>query len=66
MNSSARPVTWGPNIRNAAGPNSTTLGAVSASTSNGLLSSAHGRCRYFLAKSLDQTARIASVTDEES
>uniref|UniRef100_A0A915KLJ6 Uncharacterized protein n=1 Tax=Romanomermis culicivorax TaxID=13658 RepID=A0A915KLJ6_ROMCU len=50
----------------AAGANSTTSVAVSASTLNSSLSSAHGRWGYFVAKSVDQTALIASVMDEES
>uniref|UniRef100_A0A915IC72 Uncharacterized protein n=1 Tax=Romanomermis culicivorax TaxID=13658 RepID=A0A915IC72_ROMCU len=66
INSSARQATSGPNIHSAAGANSTTWAAVSASTSNSLLSSAHGRCGYFVAKSVDQTAGIALVMDEES
>uniref|UniRef100_A0A915JE34 Uncharacterized protein n=1 Tax=Romanomermis culicivorax TaxID=13658 RepID=A0A915JE34_ROMCU len=66
MNLSAHPATLGPNICNAAGPDSTTSAAVSPSTSNGSLSSAYGRCRYFLAKWVDQTVGIPLVMDEES
>uniref|UniRef100_A0A915J8I1 Uncharacterized protein n=1 Tax=Romanomermis culicivorax TaxID=13658 RepID=A0A915J8I1_ROMCU len=66
INSSARIATSGPNIRMAAGNESTMPAAVSASTSNGSLSSSQGRCRYFLAKSVDPTACIAWVMDEES
>uniref|UniRef100_A0A915I1E8 Uncharacterized protein n=1 Tax=Romanomermis culicivorax TaxID=13658 RepID=A0A915I1E8_ROMCU len=66
MNSRAPQATSGPNISNAAGAESTTLAAVSASISNGLLSNPHGRCQYFLAKSIDRTACIPSVRDNES
>uniref|UniRef100_A0A915JVI7 Secreted protein n=1 Tax=Romanomermis culicivorax TaxID=13658 RepID=A0A915JVI7_ROMCU len=52
INSSARRATSGPNIRSAAGVESTTSAAISASISNGWLSSTHWRCRYFLAKSV--------------
>uniref|UniRef100_A0A915HWR8 Uncharacterized protein n=1 Tax=Romanomermis culicivorax TaxID=13658 RepID=A0A915HWR8_ROMCU len=48
MNSRAHRATLGPNIRNAAGAQSTTLATLSASTLNGSLSSAHERCGYFL------------------
>uniref|UniRef100_A0A915LA58 Uncharacterized protein n=1 Tax=Romanomermis culicivorax TaxID=13658 RepID=A0A915LA58_ROMCU len=66
MNSRACQGTWGPNIGNATGPESTTLVAVSTWTFNGSLSSAHSKCGYFLAKSIDQTAHITLVTDNES
>uniref|UniRef100_A0A915L5Y1 Uncharacterized protein n=1 Tax=Romanomermis culicivorax TaxID=13658 RepID=A0A915L5Y1_ROMCU len=66
INSSARQATSGPNIHSATGANSITSAAVSASTSNSLLSSTHGRWGYFVAKSVDQTARIGLVMDEES
>uniref|UniRef100_A0A915KQX7 Uncharacterized protein n=1 Tax=Romanomermis culicivorax TaxID=13658 RepID=A0A915KQX7_ROMCU len=66
MNSRAHRATSCPNIHNAAGAKSTTLAAISASTSNSSLSSANGRCRYFSAKSIDQMARIVLVTDDES
>uniref|UniRef100_A0A915IZN1 Uncharacterized protein n=1 Tax=Romanomermis culicivorax TaxID=13658 RepID=A0A915IZN1_ROMCU len=62
----AHRATLGPNIHNAAGADSTTSVAISTSTSNGSLSSAHGRCGYFLAKSVDHTVSIALVMDEES
>uniref|UniRef100_A0A915HPW0 Uncharacterized protein n=1 Tax=Romanomermis culicivorax TaxID=13658 RepID=A0A915HPW0_ROMCU len=48
------------------GAERTTIAAVSASTSSGSLNNAQGRCQYFLAKSVDQTARIVSVRDDES
>uniref|UniRef100_A0A915KL85 Secreted protein n=1 Tax=Romanomermis culicivorax TaxID=13658 RepID=A0A915KL85_ROMCU len=64
--SSARRATSGPNICSAAGAESIMSAAASATTLNGSLSSTHRRCRYFVAKSIDQTACIASVTDEAS
>uniref|UniRef100_A0A915HMW8 Secreted protein n=1 Tax=Romanomermis culicivorax TaxID=13658 RepID=A0A915HMW8_ROMCU len=66
INSSAHRATSGPNIPSAAGAKSTTLAALSTSTSKSSLSSTHGRWGYFLAKSVDQTAHITSATDKES
>uniref|UniRef100_A0A915IUY4 Uncharacterized protein n=1 Tax=Romanomermis culicivorax TaxID=13658 RepID=A0A915IUY4_ROMCU len=66
MNLRAHRATSGPNICNAASAESTTSTVVHASTSNSSLSNTQGRCQYFLAKSVDQTARIASVTEDES
>uniref|UniRef100_A0A915JCA8 Uncharacterized protein n=1 Tax=Romanomermis culicivorax TaxID=13658 RepID=A0A915JCA8_ROMCU len=66
MNLRARRATSGPNIYNAMGAESTTLAAMSASTLKGLLSKAQGKCGYFSTKSVDQTAPIAWITDDES
>uniref|UniRef100_A0A915IC55 Uncharacterized protein n=1 Tax=Romanomermis culicivorax TaxID=13658 RepID=A0A915IC55_ROMCU len=65
MNLRAPLATTGPNICKATGAESTTSAAVSASTSNSSLSNTQGRCEYFLAKSVDQMSRIASVMDDE-
>uniref|UniRef100_A0A915J599 Secreted protein n=1 Tax=Romanomermis culicivorax TaxID=13658 RepID=A0A915J599_ROMCU len=66
INSRAHRATWGPNICSAPGAKSTTSVAVSTSTSIGLLSNTQGRCRYLSEKSVDQMARITSVTNDES
>uniref|UniRef100_A0A915KKQ9 Uncharacterized protein n=1 Tax=Romanomermis culicivorax TaxID=13658 RepID=A0A915KKQ9_ROMCU len=66
MNSRARRVISGPNTCNTTGPESTMSGPMRASTWNGSLSSANGKCEYFLAKSADQMAHIALVMDDES
>uniref|UniRef100_A0A915JJ47 Uncharacterized protein n=1 Tax=Romanomermis culicivorax TaxID=13658 RepID=A0A915JJ47_ROMCU len=66
MNLRARRATSGPNICNAMGAESTTLATMSASTLKGLLSKAQGKCGYFSAKSIDQTAPITLMTDDES
>uniref|UniRef100_A0A915KE33 Uncharacterized protein n=1 Tax=Romanomermis culicivorax TaxID=13658 RepID=A0A915KE33_ROMCU len=66
MNSRTCLVTSGPYICSATGAESTTSGALKTSTLNSSLSNAHGRSQYFLAKSIDQTNRIASVMDDET
>uniref|UniRef100_A0A915KDR9 Uncharacterized protein n=1 Tax=Romanomermis culicivorax TaxID=13658 RepID=A0A915KDR9_ROMCU len=66
MNSRAREVTSSPNTNNPMGAVSMTSGAVSTSTLNGWLSKAHGKCGYFLAKSVDLMAGIASMMEDES
>uniref|UniRef100_A0A915JDH6 Uncharacterized protein n=1 Tax=Romanomermis culicivorax TaxID=13658 RepID=A0A915JDH6_ROMCU len=66
INSRACRVISGPNTSNAMGAESTTMAPVNPSTSNGSLSRAHSKCGYFLAKSADQMAPIASVMDNES
>uniref|UniRef100_A0A915IPB1 Uncharacterized protein n=1 Tax=Romanomermis culicivorax TaxID=13658 RepID=A0A915IPB1_ROMCU len=66
MNWRTHRVTSSTNIGNAADAESTTLAAMRALNSNGSLSYAHGNCGYFLAKSVDQKARMVSVMEDES
>uniref|UniRef100_A0A915HP69 Uncharacterized protein n=1 Tax=Romanomermis culicivorax TaxID=13658 RepID=A0A915HP69_ROMCU len=60
INSSAHRAMLGRKSCIDTGAMSTTSVAVSASTSDGSLSSVHGRCGYFLARSTDQMANIPS------